>query len=79
MLRPLGTLVAIGCLPPPMRERFGIAWSPVEQRRFERLAVLVRAAVRPLPRRVDRWAPPTAMRVIGARTRRERYRPPPAR
>ncbi|MFD0853106.1 oxygenase MpaB family protein, partial [Actinomadura adrarensis] len=34
MLRRLGTLVAIGCLPEPVRERFGIEWTSAERRRF---------------------------------------------
>jgi uncharacterized protein (DUF2236 family) len=75
VLRPLGTLVAIGCLPAPVREQFDIAWTEAEQRRFDRMARMIRAALRPVPRGLNRWALLSAMRVIGAKTRDERYRP----
>lgn len=77
ILRPFGTLVAIGCLPEPVRDRFGIEWSAGEQRRFDRMATTIRVMLRPLPRRVNRWTLLTAMRIIGAKTRGERYRPHP--
>ncbi|MEU8343424.1 oxygenase MpaB family protein [Spirillospora sp. NPDC048832] len=75
VLRPLGTLVAIGCLPEAVRSRFDIEWSAREQRRFDRMAALVRASARLVPRRLDRWMLLTQMRLIGAKTRKERYRP----
>jgi uncharacterized protein (DUF2236 family) len=67
--------VAIGCLPEPVRTRFGIEWSPRDQRRFDRMAALVRASARLVPRRLDQWMLLTQLRMIGAKTRRERYRP----
>ncbi|TQM69652.1 uncharacterized protein (DUF2236 family) [Actinomadura hallensis] len=75
VLRPLGTLVAIGCLPESVRTRFGIAWSAREQRRFDRMAALIRASARVVPRRLDQWMLLTQLRIIGAKTRKERYRP----
>ncbi|WP_242677259.1 oxygenase MpaB family protein [Streptomonospora litoralis] len=49
--------LAAGLLPPHVRDGFGLAWGPVQQRRFDRLLAVVRAvyprlppAVRTLPR-----------------------------
>ncbi|WP_245623225.1 oxygenase MpaB family protein [Spirillospora albida] len=77
LLRRLGTLVAIGCLPAPVRERFDIEWTASEQRRFNRMARTVRVSARLVPRRLDRRVLLTQLRLIGAKTRSERYRPAP--
>jgi len=75
VLRRLGTRIAIGCLPAPVRERLGIEWSAAEQRGFDRMATRIRIMTRPLPRRVNQRTLLTSMRIIGAKTRDERYRP----
>jgi uncharacterized protein (DUF2236 family) len=75
LLRRFGTLIAVGCLPEQVRERFGIEWSRAEQRRFDRMAALIRALAPLIPRRLNRWSLLTAMRLIGIKTRKERYRP----
>jgi uncharacterized protein (DUF2236 family) len=75
VLRRLGTLVAVGCLPEPVRERFDIEWTASEQRRFDRMAAVIRASARLVPRRLDQWMLLTQLRAIGAKTRRDRYRP----
>jgi uncharacterized protein (DUF2236 family) len=75
VLRRLGTLVAVGCLPEPVRERFDIEWTASEQRRFDRMAAVIRASARLVPRRLDQWMLLMQLRAIGAKTRRDRYRP----
>ncbi|GAA2733445.1 oxygenase MpaB family protein [Actinocorallia aurantiaca] len=77
LLRPFGTLIAVGCLPERVRTRLGIAWSDAEQRRFERLAAVVRTLTPLIPPRLNRWSLLTTMRLIGIKTRKERYRPAP--
>lgn len=44
-------LVAIGTLPPTLREQFGLAWSGADQRRLDRVHAVARAGFRALPRR----------------------------
>jgi len=45
----------IALLPPTIREAYGFSWSPREQRRFERLAVAVRALRTLTPSWVAHW------------------------
>lgn len=42
-----GSLATLGMLPPVLRERLGVEWDPARERRFRRLAALIRRA-RPL-------------------------------
>lgn len=59
LMRPLARLVLMttaATLPAPLRERLGLRWSSTDQRRFERFAALVRAAMRVLPEPL-RYAP----------------------
>lgn len=77
LLRPFGTLIAVGCLPEQVRGRLGIEWSDAEQRRFERLTAVIRTLSPLIPHRLNRWSLLTTMRLIGIKTRKERYRPAP--
>lgn len=52
-LGPFNRFVTTGFLPPQFREQMHLAWSPAQQRRFERLTALVGAVVRRLPRWVQ--------------------------
>jgi uncharacterized protein (DUF2236 family) len=42
-----GSLATLGMLPPNLRERLGVEWTPSRERRFRRMAALTRRA-RPL-------------------------------
>ncbi|MEU3556289.1 oxygenase MpaB family protein [Streptomyces fragilis] len=44
--------VTVGVLPPVLRERFGLSWSPRQERRLRRFARVVRLLVAPLPVRL---------------------------
>ncbi|GAA1552188.1 oxygenase MpaB family protein [Actinomadura kijaniata] len=72
--RPL-RLITFGCLPPIVRTRFDIPWSPLDQARFTALALAHRQGYRMLPGGLNHWALRTALRYIGAHTRDQRYRP----
>ncbi|MQY09410.1 oxygenase MpaB family protein [Actinomadura macrotermitis] len=72
--RPL-RLVTFGCLPPIVRERFDIPWSPLDQARFAALALANRQGYRMLPSGLNRRALSGMLRYIGAQTRERRYRP----
>ncbi|MEO3784192.1 oxygenase MpaB family protein [Actinocorallia sp. B10E7] len=75
LLRRFGTLIAVGCLPEQVRRRFGIAWSQAEQRRFDRMAAALRVLTPLIPPHLNRWCLLTTMRLIGVKTRKERYVP----
>ena len=55
-MKPLGRTVlhdfTVGTLPPALRDRMGLDWSPADQRRLDRLRTLVRAASTVVPDRV---------------------------
>lgn len=77
VLRRVGTLIAIGCLPEPVRQRLEIVWSESEQCQFNRLATALRHTGSLIPAAINRRALLTAMRLIGDKTRNDRYRPDP--
>ncbi|WP_230465275.1 oxygenase MpaB family protein, partial [Nocardia seriolae] len=70
-------LFSIGCFPPSVRERFDLNLSDDRQRRFDRLATLIRHGSRLVPDRVNHAILRTFLRQTGARTRADRYRPTP--
>ncbi|MFC9975815.1 oxygenase MpaB family protein [Spirillospora sp. NPDC127200] len=72
--RPL-RLVTFGCLPPIVRERFDIPWSPLDQARFSALALANRQGYRVVPSGLNHWALRNMLRYIGAQTRDQRYQP----
>lgn len=72
--RPL-RLVTFGCMPPIVRERFGIPWGPLDQARFSALALANRQGYRMLPTGVNHWALRSMLRYIGSQTREQRYQP----
>lgn len=53
----LGRLVTMATLPPAMRAKMGLAWTPKHARRFRRLQRMVRTSLPVLPRRL-RYMPP---------------------
>jgi uncharacterized protein (DUF2236 family) len=58
----------LGLLPPPIREGYGWPWTSREQRRFERLVVVVRTLRAVAPSRAAHWAVArTAMRRLAER------------
>ena len=72
IITPLFRLTAIGGLPAPVRERFGIPWGAVEAAELKLLEVWVRETWRFMPRPL-RWAPRAAEGWRReARDRRER-------
>ncbi|MGI5163337.1 oxygenase MpaB family protein [Spirillospora sp. CA-253888] len=72
--RPL-RLLTFGCLPPIVRERFDIPWSPLDQASFSALALANRQGYRVVPSGLNHWALRSMLRYIGAQTRDQRYRP----
>jgi uncharacterized protein (DUF2236 family) len=74
-LRPLGELIALGCLPSLVRDRFAISWTTANQRNFDRLAAAIRFGLKAVPRSANHRSFLTVLRVVGARTRDQRYRP----
>lgn len=77
MVTPDLGLFSIGCMPPIVRQRFGLRWSDEKQRSFKRLAAIIRQGSRPLPDRLNHAILRTFLRRIGARTRANRYQPRP--
>jgi uncharacterized protein (DUF2236 family) len=66
-LRPalaLQRLLTIGSTPPSLRQQFGVSWSELDQRRFERAERAVRAANRATPRSVRVVPNELAVRVL---------------
>ena len=52
---PLVRLLTAGLLPPSVRQAYGLPWSRMRQRRFERTFRALAAVYRPLPRRIRHW------------------------
>jgi uncharacterized protein (DUF2236 family) len=52
---PLVRLLTAGLLPPRMREEYGLPWSRLRERRFERVFGSLAAVYRRLPRRIRHW------------------------
>ena len=48
-------IVAIGLLPPQIREQYGLSWTPSHQQRFERTVARVRSVRRTLPDFLALW------------------------
>jgi uncharacterized protein (DUF2236 family) len=48
-------LVAIGLLPPEIRQQYGLTWTATNQRRFERSVARVRSVRRTLPDFLALW------------------------
>ncbi|MFB4314339.1 oxygenase MpaB family protein [Actinomadura sp. 21ATH] len=72
--RPL-RLITFGCLPPIVRDRFGIPFSAADQVRFAALALANRQGYRMVPTRLNHWTLRSTLRYIGSHTRDQRYRP----
>ncbi|WP_017573252.1 oxygenase MpaB family protein [Nocardiopsis halotolerans] len=81
-LRPLTRvqlLLTGGLLPPELRERFAIPWSPVRQRRFDRIVRTTRAVYPRVPRPL-RFLPTTlCLRAMRRGTLGPRWLAPPRR
>lgn len=75
LLRRWGVRSTVGNLPAVVRERFGLPWSDLDQRRLDQAAAATRVAFEAIPASVNRSTFRTALRLTGARTRDERYRP----
>ncbi len=52
---PLVRLLTAGLLPASVRAAYGLPWSSLRQRRFERAFRILAAIYRPLPRRLRHW------------------------
>ncbi|MCE7083103.1 oxygenase MpaB family protein [Streptomyces sp. ST2-7A] len=64
------TLVTVGTLPPILRERLGLPWTPRDERDLRRLARRVRLLVEPLPGPVRLALPPLLLRLAAHRRAR---------
>lgn len=75
MLNHLAVMSSVGGLPPQVRERFDIPWSDAEQRRLDSYSTAARAAFRLVPWSLNHRTFINGMRILGNRTRDERYVP----
>ncbi|WP_194432726.1 oxygenase MpaB family protein, partial [Streptomyces alkaliphilus] len=64
------TLVTVGTLPPELRERLGLSWTPRDERDLRRFAHRVRLLVEPLPVRFRVFLPPLLLRLAAHRRAR---------
>ena len=72
-LRRWGVRSTVGNLPPVVRQRFGLPWSDLDQRRLDQAAAATRVAFEAIPEGVNRRSFRLALRITGARTRDARY------
>lgn len=75
LTRGTGRAMVIGCLPPTVRERFGIPWTRADQRLLERSSFVITNTFEALPPKVHRIALRTGLRLVGSWTRKERFVP----
>jgi uncharacterized protein (DUF2236 family) len=75
VLGPIGRTIAFGCLPPRVRQRFAVPWSPADGARFRLLCACLRRGFDLVPDRANRATLQLALRRLGSRTRSERYIP----
>ncbi|WP_082763436.1 oxygenase MpaB family protein [Frondihabitans sp. PAMC 28766] len=82
LLMPLNRWVTAGLLPAPVREQYGLAWSPRQQCRFDRLWAVLAAVYPRLPRVVRVWPQQYYLRRLRRLARPDTPRapqtPPPA-
>ena len=69
----LARLITVGTLPPELRDRFGLSWTPRQQRRLDRICATVRTGGRFVPVQM-RYMPIAAKAVRTARRDRKRAR-----
>jgi len=67
--------ITFGCMPPIVRERFDIPWSPADQVRFAAMAMAYRQGYRMMPARINHWTLRSTLRYIGSQTRDQRFQP----
>ncbi len=61
-------VLAIGSLPPSLRQAYGFEWRPRDARAFERWAALLRTSLRLLPPRAREWPAPSGSSGLYRRT-----------
>lgn len=66
---PLARLVTAGLLPPPVRELYGVRWTPRAARRYSRIMRVAGAVWPLLPRGIRQWPKSYALRTITLRAR----------
>ncbi|MEU8897586.1 oxygenase MpaB family protein [Nocardia sp. NPDC048505] len=74
-LSPPLRVLTFGCLPEVVRDRFAIPWTHADAATFTAMATTLTHAPRLVPDRLNHWTLRTALRVVGAGTRADRYRP----
>jgi uncharacterized protein (DUF2236 family) len=72
---PATELVALGCLPDSIRARLPFEWGTQEQLQFRGICAAVRQLFRLVPPPFNRRSLRQLQRLVGARTRPQRYRP----
>ena len=75
LVAPAAELLAVGCLPDEVRDRFALPWGPAEQAQFRGICAAIRQGFRFVPAVVNRRTLRDVQRRIGASTRARRYRP----
>lgn len=75
VLRRVGRLGALGCLPSSVRAKFALAWSRTDDRVFRTGAATMRLGLGAVPLRLNHVMTRLQMRSLGSRTRPERYDP----
>ncbi|MEV6767184.1 oxygenase MpaB family protein [Nocardia sp. NPDC051030] len=74
-LRPWSRGAVVGGLPPEIRERFGLSWTLADVRRDRFTTAVIRTTLRLLPYRLNRVSFFWAIRLLGVRTRAQRFTP----
>lgn len=75
LLRPWSRGAVVGGLPPEIREHFELPWTRADIRRDRFATAVIRTAFRLLPDRLNRASFLWAIRLLGARTRSQRFIP----
>jgi uncharacterized protein (DUF2236 family) len=75
VLSPPLRLLTYGCLPEVVRDRFEIPWGNADSAAFAAMSTALAQGGRIVPNRMNHWGLRTALRVVGASTRADRYRP----
>ncbi|MEV6276849.1 oxygenase MpaB family protein [Nocardia sp. NPDC051832] len=75
VLSPPLRVITFGCLPEMVRDRFAIPWTLADNATFTAMATALTHGTRIVPHRLNHWGLRTALRVVGAGTRADRYHP----
>jgi uncharacterized protein (DUF2236 family) len=75
VVAPTAELLVAGCMPGVVRRQLGMQWGPAERAQFRGLTAAIRQGFRFVPHPLNQRTFWHVQRMVGARTRPERYRP----